>query len=197
MQVTENGFKLPNQDLRELQVQNSHLKAINSPEEAYKCGLCFIGFRSKDLLLAHLREEHWTKASKMVSSPSSYEFKVENQRNRVNIIKEGEVFKTNGDKMIFNTNPLEKVKLEENGDHNLKTNSNFPLLKQEEGRLPSEEITRASTKKEEKPNFASAELTPVKLNERTQKNLRRTTPSSPYSQQRVYHQFFILLKISI
>ena len=44
----------------------------------------------------------------------------------------------------------------------------------------SDEVTRASTQKEKKTGD-SAEMTPVKLNDRSQRSSRRTTPSSPYA----------------
>lgn len=203
MSITEKGFKIEEENLTEIQAENSHLKSLESNNGQYKCGLCFISFPSKVPLLIHLREEHWAKGTKNEMNAPSFDFSVEKRRTRVNIIKEEDILHNEQElskKMIFNTNTQEKTLSVT--DDCFKANDDEYLGKRPlrviavDAELPSEELTRASTKKGDKAIVGSAEMTPVKLNDRAQKKLRRTTPSSPYSHQQVPHFTVKIIQLS-
>lgn len=117
MSITEKGFKIPEDNLTQFQGENSLLKTSESNTEQYKCSLCFISFASKLPLLVHLREEHWAKGTKPNQQKPSFEFKVENNRSRVNIIKEEDILyneKELSKKMVFNTNTEKSLILTRN-----------------------------------------------------------------------------------
>jgi hypothetical protein len=190
-------------------VSNSLIKRESEDEKQYKCGLCFNSFAQQDLLLQHLRSQHWSK-TKIETKSLNLAPKLaqaDERRSRVKIIKEEDILKNEQEmskKMIFNTRMdievkqepaikneevvVKKLKSEADAKQIVirpplrKGKKRNMMVKEKEQIL--EELTRASTKKG-KNNSESAEMTPVKMTERKKRSMRRSTPSSPNDKPKV------------
>jgi len=205
--------------------KNSQIQAQaqSQLDKEYKCGLCFNSFSKQDLLLNHLRTQHWSKNKKNDTNLVSFAREIqarEPKRNSVNIIKEEDILKNEEEMskiMIFSTRTIEEkreaelkmVKIEEEGNvvKKLKRVEGpiliLPSLKKlsqkgskdfkEKALLSPDGVTRASTKKEKK-SLDSFEGSPMKVTDRAKRSLRRTTPSSPLPGKKV--KIFFYKKIS-